>query len=222
MALCFALALAAKPMVVSLPILLLLWDYLPLQRLNGSETLFSQASLPFLIMEKLPLFALSAASSWITMYAQRRGGALILTDLLPLQLRLRNAIYSYAIYAIKGIWPSHLAVFYTHPQASLAYWKTAIAGLLIAGALLVAWRFRSSRRYLLVGWIWYLVAMFPMIGVVQVGRQSMADRYAYLPFLGLFLIAVWGFAELGDRNHVPGYFQSGLAIAILLAYASVS
>ena len=216
----FALALAAKPLVVTLPLLLLLWDYWPLQRLassSGDGPTFLQ-----LTVEKIPLLALSAFSSWITVYAQRSGGALGTTELLPLSQRIGNAIYSYAAYIGKGIWPTGLAVFYPHPEGSLAPWKILTAGLLILLLTALAWHYRNRHRYLLTGWLWSLVAMVPMIGVVQVGRQAMADRYAYLPFVGLFIIAVWGGAEVFARLRMSVFVARAIAAGALLAYASTA
>lgn len=219
----FALGLAAKPMIVTLPVLLLLWDYWPLGRMaTESESGTAQPSFLHLFAEKIPLFALSAASSWITLYAQHRGGALGSTDLLPLGLRLENAIYSYAAYLGKGIWPSGLAVFYPHPETSLAVWKVLAAGFILVAITAVAWLHRARHRYLLADWLWFLVAMLPMIGVVQVGRQAMADRYAYLPFVGLFIIGVWGCAELFAQIRLSSFAERAIAAGVLLAYASMT
>jgi protein O-mannosyl-transferase len=218
----FALALAAKPMVVTLPVLLLLWDYWPLQRAGADPEVPDRPSLFQLVVEKIPLLALSAASAWVTLYAQRVGGALGTTDVLPLGVRIQNAIYSYAAYLGKGIWPSRLAVFYPHPEGSLATWKVLAAALLLVACTALAWRYRKSHRYLLVGWLWYLVAMIPMIGVVQVGRQAMADRYAYLPFVGLFIVAVWGGADLFAFLKLSSFAGKAIAAAVLIAYASMA
>ena len=223
LALVFALGLAAKPMVVTLPILLLLWDYWPLQRIaSDSEASADRPTFFWLAVEKIPLFALSAASSWITIYAQRGGGALGSTEVLPLGQRIANAVYSYIAYVGKGIWPSNMAVFYPHPEGSLAMWKVLGAGLLIVAITLLTWRYRERHRYLLTGWLWYLAAMIPMIGVVQVGRQAMADRYAYLPFVGLFVIAVWGCAEVFDHLNLSSFVSTAIAGAVLVAYASIA
>ncbi len=220
-AILFALGLAAKPMVVTLPLLLLLWDYWPLQRLApDSDT--GRTSFLHLALEKIPLLFLSAASSWITLYAQHSGGALGSTELLPLSQRAGNAIYSYVAYLGKGIWPAGLAVFYPHPEGSLAVWKAVAAGLLLSIITALVWRFRQRHRYLLAGWLWYLVAMIPMIGVVQVGRQAMADRYAYLPFVGLFLIAVWGGAELFAMLKMSNFVAGAITASVLVAYASMA
>ena len=219
----FALGLAAKPMIVTLPLLLFLWDYWPLHRTAyekeiaaGRPTLFQ------LVAEKVPLLALSAASSWITLYAQRSGGALGNVQLLPVGQRVSNAIYSYAAYLGKGIWPADLAVFYPHPEGSLAAWKVVAAALLLVIVTALAWVYRKRHRYLLMGWLWYLVAMIPMIGIVQVGRQAMADRYAYLPFVGLFIAVVWGCSELFASVKLSTVAQGAIAAAVLLAYASTS
>jgi protein O-mannosyl-transferase len=219
----FALALAAKPMAVTLPILLLFWDYWPLARTSsGPAGSDNQAAVLWRAVEKIPLLILSAASSCMTLYAERSGGALGTVEALPLGTRINNAIYSYAAYIGKAIWPSRLAVFYPHPEGSLPAWRVLAAALLIAGITGLAWRYRKQRRYLLVGWLWYLVALAPMIGVVQVGRQAMADRYAYLPLVGLFVIAGWAGAELCARWPLSNFMRSALLAAPLLAYASVT
>jgi protein O-mannosyl-transferase len=216
----FALGLMAKPMVVTLPLLLLCVDYWPLQRLPVPGPGFA-AAFSKLAVEKAPLLLLSAGSAAITVYAQRDIGALGTTLSLPLRLRLSNAIYSYFEYIVKGVWPARLAVFYPHPENSLAVWKVTLAAVVLAGISFLAWRHRE-RRVLLAGWTWYLVALLPVIGVVQVGRQAMADRYAYIPFLGLFAIAVWLAAGVLPRLHVPRAAPAALAIIILGAYASAA
>jgi protein O-mannosyl-transferase len=219
----FALGLAAKPMIVTLPLLLLVWDYWPLQRFPSDRHASSaRPAILRLIVEKIPLLALSAASAWITLYAQRVGGALGNTELLPLGQRLENAIYSYAAYLGKGIWPTGLAVFYPHPEGSLALWKVLGAALFFVTITVLAWLYRDRHPYLLAGWSWYLLAMIPMIGVVQVGRHAMADRYAYLPFVGLFVIAVWGAAELLAQMKLSDFAQGAIAAAVLAAYASMA
>jgi len=221
-ALCFACGLMAKPMVVTFPFCLLLLDHWPLNRLewpsSGNNSAFRKDLLA-LIVEKIPLFVMSAASAVITVYAQRRGGAVELLTLLPMGQRFRNAIYSYVKYLVKGIWPSDLAVFYPHPEGSLALWRVVgAAGVLLLISVMV-WRHRQ-RRYLVVGWLWYLGTMIPVIGIVQVGLQAMADRYAYLPFWGLFVIAVWIAAELFPRR-LPT-LKVGIAAATLSCFAIVT
>ena len=222
LAVLFALGLAAKPMIVTLPVLLLLWDYWPLQRLAADSGDSASPSFTRLAAEKIPLFVMSAASSWITLYAQRSGGALGSTDLLPLGSRVANAVYSYAAYAGKAIWPAGLAVFYPHPESSLAAWKVLAAGIVVVAITVLTWLYREQRRYLLMGWLWYLVAMLPMIGVVQVGRQAMADRYAYLPFIGLFIMAVWGGGEFLASLNMSPPIRITIAAAAVVGYASAA
>ncbi len=207
----FALALMAKPMAITLPFALLLLDFWPLQR-------FPETALSKLVVEKTPLLALSAASAAITLYAQRIGGAIGSTALLTPAMRLKNAIYSYLIYIEKAVLPSRLAVFYPHPEGSLALWKVMGAVVLLIMVTAVFWHFRE-RRYLLVGWLWFLGTLAPMIGIVQVGRQAWADRYAYLPLWGLFVIAIWLAAEGTTRISLSRGAQVVIALAVLLGYA---
>ncbi len=221
-AMLFALGLAAKPMVVTLPLLLLLWDYWPLPSINADREASQRPGFALLVGEKIPLLVLSAASSTITIYAQRRGGAMALAEVLPFRQRVANAIYSYFDYLVKGVWPSHLAVFYPHPETTLALWKVLAAASLLTTITLLVWLNRERCRYLLTGWLWYVIAMVPMIGIVQVGRQAMADRYAYLPFIGLFIIAVWGCADLFAQLGLSGAVKAVLAAAPLVAYASMA
>ncbi len=214
-ALLFALGLMAKPMVITLPFLLLLVDFWPLQR-------FPETPLSKLALEKLPLLALSAASAAITLYAQRAGGALGSTELLPLAMRVKNAAYSYLIYVEKTVWPSRLAVFYPHPEGSLALWKVLGAAVVLIAVTAVFWHFRGSRyerRYLLAGWFWFLGTLAPVIGIVQVGRQAWADRYAYLPLWGLFVIGVWLLSEAAARISFSRAAQVAIASAVLLGYS---
>ena len=207
----FALGLMAKPMIVTFPVLLLIWDYWPLRRsLPGSTSA--------LLLEKIPFFVLSAGSSWITIYAQRGGGALGATLVLPLGLRIENAIYSYAAYLGKGVWPSRLAVFYPHPEGSLAMWKVMAAALILGTISVAVWIIRKSHPSLLAGWLWYVVAMLPMIGIVQVGRQAMADRYAYLPFVGLFVMVVWGISEGLAALGASSFAKPAIACVALIAF----
>jgi protein O-mannosyl-transferase len=125
-------------------------------------------------------------------------------------------------YVGKGLWPSGLAVFYPHPEGSMAVWKVVLAAALLLAITVLAWLYRSSRGFLFTGWFWYLVAMVPMIGVVQVGRQAMADRYAYLPFIGIFLVGVWGCAELFAFLHLPPVANRAAALAAVAVYASMA
>jgi tetratricopeptide (TPR) repeat protein len=213
-ALCFALGLMAKPTVITLPFVLLLLDYWPLERFPAPP--FSR-----LVVEKLPLFALSGASAAITFYAQRANGAVGRAELLPLSMRLKNAICSYLIYIDKAIWPSRLAVFYPHPEGSLAIWKVLVVAFVLVVLTVRFWCLRQ-RRYLWVGWLWFLGTLVPMIGLVQVGRQARADRYAYFSYWGLFVIAVWLIAEASGRIRLSRVAKVAVATVVLLGYAAAA
>lgn len=206
----FALALMSKLMVVTLPFGLLLLDYWPLGRFScvedsGEKRGFLSVFLT-LAIEKIPLLLLSAAASLITLRLHRREGALAAA--MPFSWRLKNAIYSYGVYLGKAIWPSRLAVFYPHPENSLAWWKVIVAALLLAGISAVVWRYRE-KQYLVFGWLWFLGTMVPMIGIVQSGRQGMAGRFMYIPMLGLLIAMVWLVADWASRLRV----QQGVALA---------
>jgi len=213
----FALALMAKIMVISLPVALLLLDYWPLQRFSAdasapqkfSRTLFT------LVAEKIPLLLLAIAGGAMTLYVHGKEGAL--TAAMPLSWRLKNVIYSYLAYVGKAIWPTRLAVFYPHPENSLPSWKVIAAGVLLLGISGIVWRLRA-RRYLTVGWLWYLGTMFPMIGLVQSGRQGMGDRYMCIPLLGLLLAAVWLSAEWAVHLRIRESLTLGAFVILVLPY----
>lgn len=197
----FALALASKPMAVSLPFVLLLLDYWPLQRVVGwtkpsTQFAIPQGSIAHLLIEKLPLFALAAASCAITLWAQAKGGAIQPLHTVSVGTRLANALYSYLVYLCKTFWPFGFAVYYPHPGPTLSLWKPLVALIALCMISIGVWLQRSARPYLLVGWLWFLGCLVPVIGIVQVGDQAMADRYAYLPVIGLFVMAAWGANEL--------------------------
>ncbi|HLX68250.1 MAG TPA: hypothetical protein VKV04_01365 [Verrucomicrobiae bacterium] len=211
----FALALMSKPMAVSLPIVLLLIDYWPLQRYQD---------LPFrnrwlrLSVEKLPLALMSAASSVVAMAAQRAGGAVADSSALPLSVRLGNAIISYAAYVQKAILPVNLAVFYPHPQQSLAWSDVLAAGFILATITGATLYFRRY-RYLAMGWLFFVATLIPVIGIVQVGRQAMADRYAYVPCIGLFIIVAWGFNDVVSAMHLPRLVPAIVSLCVISALA---
>ncbi len=215
----FVLGLMSKPMVVTLPFILLLLDYWPLGRIPGGPARpFRQAPLSKLIFEKFPLLALSAASAVITMQAQRAGGAVRSTAQFSLGVRLENAIVAYVMYLWKMIWPSHLAPIYPHPGDSLAPWQVGTSALVLLAVTGVALKFRA-RRYLLTGWLWFLGALVPVIGLVQVGDQAMADRYAYIPLVGIFVMIAWGLADLADSRQLGLGIRVIPAACVLLALA---
>jgi tetratricopeptide (TPR) repeat protein len=223
----FALALAAKPMVVTFPFILLLLDYWPLQRikLHGIKDEQSQSdklALPLpqfpplrLLIEKLPLFALSAASCTVTVIAQHRV-AMKTVEAFPLRDRVVNAVFSYVMYLWKFIWPVHLSVFYAPQGSRLAMWQTVLCVAFLAAITILVWRGRHSCPYFLMGWLWFLGTMVPMIGIVQVGDQGMADRYAYLPYVGLFIAVVWGLADLAQKWRIEPRWSAAAACAVLL------
>jgi tetratricopeptide (TPR) repeat protein len=223
----FACGLMSKPQVITLPFLLLLWDYWPLGRLAGADdTLAASASLragrepartPALLLEKLPLFLMALASAVVTMQAQKAGGAIHSPVLYPFSLRLENAMVSYSRYIGKAFWPASLSPLYPHPLDLLRFWQVIASSifLLVMTALVI----RNRRRgYLVTGWFWFLGALVPMIGLVQVGEQAMADRYAYLPFVGLFLMVSWGLAEWAETKKISSAWLAVPALAILVGF----
>jgi tetratricopeptide (TPR) repeat protein len=219
--LCLALGLMSKPMVVTLPCVLLLLDYWPLGRWAPGRAVLRQAvPLRWLVAEKLPLLGLAAASCLVTMRAQAAGGALASFETVPLDARFRNALQAYVAYLGMTAWPVNLAVFYEHPGAALS-WEPALAAgaLLLAITLGVLWA--RGRPYLAVGWLWYLGTLVPVIGLVQVGDQALADRYTYVPLIGIFIALAWGVGDLasavGRRGVRVGL--SAAAVTILAACA---
>jgi protein O-mannosyl-transferase len=187
----FGLGLMAKPMLVTIPFVLLLLDYWPL----GRVSLGAPSVVPRLIREKVPLFALAIASSIVTFVAQRQVGAVTDLGTFPLSLRLANALVSYVAYAGKMLWPVQLAAFYPYSRSLPEWWVGgSMLGLIGVSVVVV----RAARRYpyLPVGWLWYVGTLLPVIGIVQVGEQARADRYTYIPLIGLFLIVAWGIPEL--------------------------
>jgi len=186
------LGLMAKPMVVTLPFVLLLLDYWPLERFQWAGS--KKTPVSRLVLEKLPLLIPVAALSMVTFLVQRSLGAMIRGAKLSLNLRITNALVSYIGYIGKMFYPSRLAVFYPHPVDRLPLWQPVVC-LLILIAVSVAVIY-IGRRYLVVGWLWYLGMLVPVIGLVQVGSQAMADRYTYLPLIGIFIMVAWGIAEL--------------------------
>jgi Tfp pilus assembly protein PilF len=204
-ALLFVLGLAAKPMIVTLPFVLFLLDFWPLQRIQSWVAPSARFAVPqktwkWLAMEKVPLLALSAASCAVTILAQR--GSMAAADTLPLGPRLANALYSYTLYLWKTLWPTRLAVFYPHEGYRLEAWQVAAYLIVLAAISLWTWMERRTRSYLLVGWLWFLGTLVPVIGLVQVGDQGMADRYAYLPLIGFFVMMVWGISDLAVSRRV--------------------
>ena len=222
---CFAMALLAKPMAVTLPAVLLWLDYWPLERLpvpfQAKDGISFGRRFARLFVEKLPLLAMSAASAAITVVAQRNGKAFNTTGLLPLPLRLENALVSYTKYIFKIFWPNPLGYYYPHPAGRLTGLAVFASLLLLSAVSCLVWRYRE-RRYLLFGWGLFLVTLVPVIGIVQVGLQAMADRYAYIPMLGLLIMVVWGAGEACERLLLPAAFPATAAAVVLAALSLIT
>jgi len=224
-ALLFAFALAAKPMAVTFPFVLLLLDYWPLQRIQN----WSQPSLIFpalqfsawkIALEKLPLLALSVGDCVLTLIAQNKVNAIKSVTKFSLSARLANAVVSYAAYLWKAVWPLHLAVFYPHFAGPLAAWQVALCALFLVGVSAWVWRERS-RPYLIMGWCWFLGMMVPVIGLIQVGDQGMADRYAYLPLIGIFVAAVWRLTDWAQHAKREVRVSAAIVATAVLVLFSV-
>jgi len=214
----FVAALMAKPMAISLPFVLLLLDAWPLGRWQPFErTSHHGASFPRIAFEKTPLFLIAAASSVVTILAQRSDEALRSWDQYRVGLRIANALVSYVRYLGKTVWPADLILFY--PFVPIPAWQAIGAGALLAALCVLAALAARRRPHLLVGWLWYLGTLVPVIGLVQVGGQALADRYTYLPHVGLFVAAVWGGSELlrGPRSRRLVAAATGIALATLAA-----
>jgi Tfp pilus assembly protein PilF len=205
--LCFAMGLMTKPVLVTLPFVLLMLDYWPLGRIRWGQSLSSvplgKYSIGFLILEKIPLFLLVAASSIVTFLDAERIGSISSMDGLPLRFRLGHALVSYVKYILKIVWPVDLAFFYPFPDVPWPLWQV-IGCAFILGLLSILGLFQSRQRpYLIIGWFWYIGTLLPMIGIVQVGAQAMADRFTYLPHLGLSIAAVWGLGDCASLLRLP-------------------
>jgi tetratricopeptide (TPR) repeat protein len=206
----FVAGLMSKSMLVTAPIVLLVLDYWPLRRFKQIASTTGKAKIlrsdnqrriiQRLFLEKVPLLILSAGAGIITFALQKRAAGSIPS--LPFLWRAQNAVVSYVIYAWKTLWPTHLAVFYPHPNDTLATWQVILAMAFLLAITCAALVWRDKRPYLFTGWFWYLVMLVPVIGLVQVGEQGHADRYTYLPSIGLFLIAVWAAGDIAAVGQV--------------------
>ena len=251
-AITLTLGLMAKPMLVTWPFLMLLLDYWPLgrmrtlqsdvrgQKLVGGIDLnrpggSGEPPLPqnpwggggwsvlrSLIIEKLPLFVLVTASAVVTSIAQSHGGAVRTFEEASLALRLSNALVSYAKYLLLAFWPNDLAVFYPFPRAGIPAWQIIGAALLLIGITAFCVFERKIRPYLIVGWLWFLGTLVPVIGLVQVGGQTMADRYFYIPSIGLFIAIVFGLADIAERRRVAPWLTAAIANVVVLVLATLT
>ncbi len=174
-----------------------------------------------LVVEKIPLFALVAASAVVTFVAQSHGAVRTFTD-CPLALRLSNALVSYAKYVLRAFWPNDLAVFYPFPGTAIPAWQISGAALLLIGITAFCFFQRKIRPYLIVGWLWFLGTLVPVIGLVQVGGQTMADRYFYIPSIGLFIAIVFGLADIAERRRVAPWVSAVIANVVVLVLATLT
>ena len=240
MLVCFMLGMMAKPMLVTLPFVLLLIDYWPLKRVDfsrwpeclsrilmpmeyhpPSDSVGYQKSPVALFTEKIPLLLVVAASAVITIIAQQEAQALAPLELHPLGFRMANALVSYASYVVKMFWPHPLTVFYPFP-AAIPLWKIITSGSMLVILSCLTLKYASRFPYLLVGWIWYLGTLVPVIGFLQVGAQAMADRYTYIPLIGIFLMLVWLIFDLAGTRPVRKLVFSSIATIVMLVLITLS
>jgi tetratricopeptide (TPR) repeat protein len=223
-----SLGLMAKPMIVTFPFVLLLLDFWPLKRFHYKNNYFLQSErtnyygskgIFRLILEKIPLFIPVVISCILTFLAQKSEGAVKALEALSLKTRISNAFVSYVSYVSKAIWPSKLGIFYPHPENALSAWTIIGAVLLIAVAVLLSLRTLKKYPYIAVGLFWYLGTLVPAIGLVQVGAQAMADRYTYIPLIGIFIIVAWGVSDLCKKWQYGKNFLGVSAMIILSALA---
>jgi tetratricopeptide (TPR) repeat protein len=221
----FAFGLMAKPMLVTLPFVLLLLDYWPLNRIGyiqKKKTDVSQKSFGYLVLEKLPFFVLAAVSSVITFLVQRSSGVVIGTNILPLGSRIANAFLSYSRYISKLFWPQNLAAFYPFDLGNFASWQIMLCALLLITVSVLVIYFGRKRKYLPVGWFWFVGMLVPVIGLVQVAEQSMADRYTYIPYIGLFIILAWGLADIAAKWPYRKIILGTSATVVLLFFGVIA
>lgn len=215
----FALGLMSKPMLVTLPFVMLLWDYWPLGRFRFSNFKSQGSIVTRLFVEKVPFFALSVASSVITCLAQHEGGSIASLNLVPFESRIWDAIMAYSTYLEKMVWPSKLAILYLRPN----HWQSSQVALaffvLLLITALVLWC-AHKRAYFVVGWLWYLGTLVPVIGLVQAGNQFMADRYTYIPLIGCFIVIAWGGWELAQKFTAPK-LAAGVPALLVISFCTI-
>jgi protein O-mannosyl-transferase len=218
----FVLALTAKPMVITLPLVLIIADFWPLNRIDewsvqAGKPESAKISLAGALAEKVPLLLFSVGSAIVTVFAQQRGGALQSFDKYPLGVRFSNAAVAYVMYLKQLVWPARLAALYPHPGASLSLVSVGLALTFLLGITWITWRNRHSKPYLLAGWLWYLVTMIPMIGIIQVGMQAMADRYTYLPAVGVLFAIVWLVSDVANELCIGSVPRWAIASIVFIA-----
>jgi Flp pilus assembly protein TadD len=224
-AVALAFGLMAKPMLVTWPFVMLLLDYWPLRRFRWQSSTgtagFVKALMP-LVREKLPLFCLVAASAVMTVVAQSHGGAVRTLVNVPVSLRVANAIVSCAKYLFLTVWPNHLVVYYPFSRTGVPLWQLLCAIVLLAVITVLVLRHATERPYLLVGWLWFVGTLVPVIGLVQVGGAAMADRYHYIPSIGLFIAVVFGLSDLAAMFRIDRTVTGALTVAALAILACLT
>jgi Flp pilus assembly protein TadD len=231
----FVLGLMSKPMIVTLPFVMLLLDYWPLRRFPAGQAVVSGSSANFiaagerfpamsllcLVYEKLPLISLAVLASVLVFLTERGVGALSSLAAVSLDARIANAVVSYVVYIQRMIWPSGLAFFYPHP-VTIPLWKS-ISTLIALGAVsLLVFRERERHPYLPVGWLWYLGMLLPVIGLIQVGPHAMADRYAYVPMIGISMMITWGFPDMANSLRIHRNVVSIAAVLTLMFFTAMT
>lgn len=212
----FGLGLLSKPMLVTIPFLFLLLDFWPLGRIqSGAKWLETKTLMP-LLREKVPFFLMAAASAAITFWAQKHGGAMVKMDIIPTEVRVANAFFSYVWYLSKAFWPTGLGAYYAYPKELLLEPAMAAGVLILAITIAVLWWVRRAPGSF-VGWFWFLGTLVPVIGFVQVGSQVRADRYTYLPLVGIFIMVTWGGCDLLTRWRYGKAVLAGTGVSILAA-----
>ena len=220
----FVLGLMSKPQIIMLPLVLLLWDYWPLGRMFANDATASTTgeipikSLSWLVKEKIPLFLICIADAGVTMIAQHVAGE---KQPYTLWVRVENALVSYTRYIRKAFWPTNLALYYPHPGKYLHWWQVGTSILVLAVITVLAVRARQHRYYI-VGWLWFLIMLVPCIGLVQADVQGMADRYAYLSFIGLFIMVCWGVSDWAGDRHLPKAVLPAVGVVVLAALTLVT
>ena len=227
----FVLGFMAKPQIITLPCVLLLWDYWPLGRMlagsrqtadpSHSSVAYRPRSLRYLVAEKIPLFLIVAATSVITFKAQRSADAVRTLGEFGFRVRFENAIVSYALYLRDLAWPSHLAPMYPHPGNGIPLWQVAVSALALVG-ITTAVLLGRNRRYLAVGWFWFLGVLVPMIGLVQVGEQARADRFLYIPMIGVMMASVWLLWDIVEEKRILKAWLAAAAAAIIVSLGSIT
>jgi tetratricopeptide (TPR) repeat protein len=217
----FLLGVLSKPVVVTLPFVLVLLDYWPFRRFEFGASRTRKvgkgdgAGLAQSVLEKIPFFVIALASSVVTFLIQQRGGATKVLYDVNFPNRIANALFSYARYLQKTVLPIDLAVFYPHPGGGLPLWQAGAAAILLVLISVLVWKQRIQRPFLVVGWFWFLGTLVPVIGLVQVGLQGMADRYMYLPMIGLSIMVAWGVPLLLQRAKMQGFVLRSAFILVV-------